>query len=129
VYVGESPAVQDRGADDGVVAPPFRVLGPFEVNVGERRLEVGGPRIRTLLALLIVNAGRVMQVSAMVDALWGTDAPPDAAQTARTYVSRLRRSLSPAGQLIVTHSAGYALRLAAGALDAASFERLVAAGR
>jgi DNA-binding SARP family transcriptional activator len=121
--------VWDRGEEDGPSAPPFRVLGPFEVSAGERRLDVGGPRLRTLLALLIANAGRVTRVSTMVDALWGTDEPPEAAQTARTYVSRLRRSLAPAGQLIVTHSTGYVLRLAAEALDAARFERLVAAGR
>jgi DNA-binding SARP family transcriptional activator len=118
-----------RPPDDGTASPPFRVLGPFEVCVEDRRLELGGPRIRTLLALLTANAGRVMQVGALVDALWGTDAPPDAAQTVRTYVSRLRRSLSSAGQLIVTRQVGYTLRLASGALDAASFERLVATGR
>ncbi|WP_284740866.1 AfsR/SARP family transcriptional regulator [Amycolatopsis sp. RTGN1] len=117
-----------RPPDDGA-APPFRVLGPFEVFVDDRRLELGGPRIRTLLALLTANAGRVMQVGALVDALWGTDAPPDGAQTVRTYVSRLRRSLSAAGRLIVTHQVGYALRLVPGALDAGNFERLVATGR
>jgi DNA-binding SARP family transcriptional activator len=108
---------------------PFRVLGPFEVCVDDRRLELGGPRIRTLLAVLTANAGRVMQVGALVDALWGADAPPEAAQTVRTYVSRLRRSLAAAGQLIVTHPVGYTLRLVPDALDAGNFERLVAAGR
>lgn len=118
-----------RPADDETAPPPFRVLGPFEVCVGDRRLELGGPRIRTLLAVLTANAGRVMRVGALVDALWGTDAPPEAAQTVRTYVSRLRRSLAAAGQLIVTHQVGYTLRLAPDALDAVHFEHLVTTGR
>ncbi len=106
----------------------FHVLGPFEVRAEDRVLQLGGAQIRTLLALLTANAGRVVGVGALVEALWGMDAPPDAHRTVRTYVSRLRRSLAPA-DLIGTHPAGYLLRLAPDRLDAATFERLVATGR
>lgn len=85
--------------------------------------------------MLVANAGRVTGVGALVDALWGMDTPPDAHRTVRTYVSRLRRSLLPAAtalgvdELVVTHPAGYALRLAPEVLDALAFERWVVAGR
>ncbi len=113
----------------------FRVLGPFEVRLRGRPVDLGGPRRRTLLALLAADAGRVVGIGAAVAALWGLDPPPDAQRTVRTYVSRLRRSLSPVvdelgtGELIVTHPAGYVLRLPQDALDARRFESLVADGR
>jgi DNA-binding SARP family transcriptional activator len=110
--------------------PEFRVLGPFEVLVHGRPLDLGGPRIRTLLALLIANAGRVTGVDTMADALWDVDATPGTPRTVRTYMSRVRRSLAPvAGDLIETRAAGYALRLDAVLLDAREFERLATAGR
>jgi DNA-binding SARP family transcriptional activator len=88
-----------------------------------------------VLALLVANAGRVVSLAALVEGLWGEHAPPDAARTARTYVSRLRKTLLPAAAgmtvegLIVTRPPGYALRLDPDAVDAARFERLAAAGR
>jgi DNA-binding SARP family transcriptional activator/tetratricopeptide (TPR) repeat protein len=121
--------------DDPDGRPEFRVLGPFEVRVHGRPLDVGGPRIRTLLALLIANAGRVTGVTTMADALWDVDATPGTDRTVRTYMSRVRRSLAPAAaalgaaDLIETRAAGYALRLSPAFVDAGEFERLVTAGR
>jgi DNA-binding response OmpR family regulator len=62
------------------------------VDAGGLLLEVGGPRLRLLLALLVVDAGRVVGVPTLVQALWGWHAPPDAERTFRAYVSRLRRA-------------------------------------
>jgi DNA-binding SARP family transcriptional activator/tetratricopeptide (TPR) repeat protein len=115
--------------------PEFRVLGPFEVRVRDRPLELGGPRIRTLLALLVANADRVTGMTTMADALWDVDATPGTRRTVRTYMSRVRRALAPvaaalgAADLIETRAAGYALRLSPAFLDAREFERLVTAGR
>lgn len=109
-----------------------QVLGPLEVRVGDDVLELGGARIRTLLAMLTANAGRVTTVGTLVEALWDADAPPGAHRSVRTYVSRLRNSLSSvaAAELaLVTHPAGYVLRHAPEALDVVRFEQLVTAGR
>jgi DNA-binding SARP family transcriptional activator len=112
----------------------FRVLGPLEVGVGSRVLDLGGRRIRAVLALLLAGAGRVVSVAALVDGLWDGQAPADAEQTVRSYTSRLRKALLPAagpdaGELLLTRPPGYLLRLDPDALDAARFERLAAAGR
>ncbi|WP_051174326.1 AfsR/SARP family transcriptional regulator [Amycolatopsis orientalis] len=108
----------------------FRVLGPLEVEAGGRLLEVGGPRLRALLALLVADAGRVVSLPALVEGLWGLRAPPDADRTTRVYVSLLRKALRPAAaELIVTRRPGYVLRLEPDAVDAVRFERLAAAGR
>jgi DNA-binding SARP family transcriptional activator/Tfp pilus assembly protein PilF len=112
----------------------FRVLGPLEVEVGGRLLEIGGPRLRVLLALLAARAGRVVSLSALVEGVWGLHAPPDADRTVRVYVSRLRRALLPATagrteELIMTRAPGYVLRVDLNAIDAGRFERLAAEGR
>jgi hypothetical protein len=97
---------------DGV---DFRVLGPLEVEVDGAPLDIGGPQLRVILALLLASAGRVVSVAAFVDGLWGQHAPQDADRTVRTYVSRLRKALMPAAaafsvpELILTRSPGYLL--------------------
>jgi DNA-binding SARP family transcriptional activator/tetratricopeptide (TPR) repeat protein len=120
----------------GAQSAQFRVLGPLEAEAGGRVLELGGPRLRAVLALLVANAGRVVSVAALAEGLWGPHPPPDAERTVRAYVSRLRKALPPtagglpaAEELIVTRPPGYVLRVAAEAVDAGRFERLAAAGR
>jgi DNA-binding SARP family transcriptional activator len=103
------------------------VLGPFEVFDGDETVDVAGRQPRTLLALLVAGAGRVLSVPSLARQLWELDAPPDAERTVRTYISRLR-SVLPA-DLIVTRPPGYALRLDPDMVDAGRFERLAAAGR
>lgn len=116
------------GTGDAVgdaMAVEVRVLGPLEVVAGGRQVELGGPRLRAVLALLAARAGRVVSVAVLVDALWPQDAPPGATRNARTYVSRLRAVL-PDG-LVTTRAPGYVLR--AGSVDAGRFEQLAATGR
>ena len=106
----------------------FRVLGSLEVQAGGRLLEVGGPRLRVVLALLMAGGGRVVSLPALVEGLWGEQAPADAERTVRAYVSLLRKALL-SGELIVTRPPGYALRVAPDAVDAMRFEQLAADGR
>ncbi|MEV6921537.1 AfsR/SARP family transcriptional regulator [Amycolatopsis sp. NPDC051106] len=103
------------------------VLGPFEVRIGGAPQDVGGPRLRTLLAVLAAEAGRVVSVPALGHALWGERLPEHADRTVRTYLSRLRASVDP--RLILTRSPGYLLHVAPEALDAARFEQLAGEGR
>jgi DNA-binding SARP family transcriptional activator len=112
-----------------VRAVEFRVLGSFEAVADGRLLEVGGPQLLTALAVLVVAAGRTVSLPALVGQLWGERLPPDAARTARTYVSRLRKALVPAGGRIETRAPGYVLRLDPDDVDAARFERLASVGR
>ena len=111
----------------GVTDIGFRVLGPSEVIAGDRVVDVGGPRLRTALALLVAEAGHVVSVTALVDGLWGHLTPPDAERTVRTYMSRLRKALSPAEPILTRHP-GYVLDIDPDAIDAVRFERLAEAG-
>ncbi len=105
----------------------FRVLGPFQVEDDGRPLTLGSARRRALLALLTLNAGRVVGVERLVDALWGESPPRTAVHVLHVYVSDLRRSLPD--EVLVTAPPGYLLRVPASAVDLADFERLVSRGR
>lgn len=101
------------------------VLGPLRVRADDHEIDLGGPRNRALVARLALDAGRPVAATTLIDDLWGLDVPADATNALQSIVSRTRRRL-PAGALEST-PAGYVLQCAS--VDAAEFERLVAAGR
>src|SRR5215208_836042 len=113
----------------------YRVLGPLEAEADDGAVTLGGQKERLLLALLLARPNQVVSVEALVTGLWGEHPPPTAAKTLQSHVVRLRRALEPArargaaGEVLVTREPGYLLRVAPGALDAARFEELTAAGR
>jgi DNA-binding SARP family transcriptional activator len=113
----------------------FRILGPLEVRDDDRRIDVGGPGQRSLLALLLLHANRTISCSQLVDWFWGRDPPRTFANVLQVRVSRLRRALGDVGarggarQPLVTRPAGYLLELAGEELDAVRFERLIDQGR
>ena len=71
----------------------YRVLGPLEALGSEGPLPLGGAKQRALLALLILNANRVVSRERLIDELWGDDPPETAVTTVQVYVSRLRKLL------------------------------------
>jgi predicted ATPase/DNA-binding SARP family transcriptional activator len=89
---------------------------------------LGGPRQRALLALLALDAGRVVPAGRLVEELWLGRPPLGAAKTLRSYVSRLRSALAPE-VAVVPRGGGYALNAGPGQLDVRRFERLAAAGQ
>ncbi|WP_305783305.1 AfsR/SARP family transcriptional regulator [Symbioplanes lichenis] len=108
----------------------FRLLGPVGVAHDGTPLGVGGTKVRTLLAALLLEAGRVVPADRLVDILWDDDPPATARALIQTYVSALRRALHddpPA--IVVTRAPGYLIRLGSARLDRDEFERLVARGR
>jgi DNA-binding SARP family transcriptional activator len=102
----------------------FRVLGPLEVRADDGPLLLGGVKQRALLALLLLNANRVVPRERLIDGLWGEEPPESAVKLVQLYVSQLRRLL-PAGT-IVTRAPGYALQLESESIDVRRFERLTA---
>jgi predicted ATPase/DNA-binding SARP family transcriptional activator len=107
----------------------FRILGPLEVADGGRIVDLGGPRERVLLARLLISANLVVSADRLAEDLWPAEPPAHWLATLRVYVSRLRRALGPGAAAVLTEPPGYRLRLAAGQLDADTFERLTAAAR
>jgi DNA-binding SARP family transcriptional activator len=110
----------------------FRILGPLEVSHGDESVPVRGIRERTVLATLLLEAGRVVPVARLVQAIWDCDPPPAAEKAVRNTVSALRgRFAQPGcpGSLISTSPAGYRLDLAGNLLDAAEFSNRAASAR
>src|SRR3954447_269318 len=106
----------------------FSILGPLEVRDGQQPLVINGPKPRSILAVLLLHADEPVSADRLAQALWGPDAPANAAKVVQVHVSRLRKALGTP-ELIVTSPAGYRVRIAPEDLDAARFEELVADGR
>src|SRR5688572_18266451 len=114
----------------------FGLLGTLEViDDAGAPIDLGGAQPRTLLAMLLAASGRVVSLDAIVDTLWGDNAPESAAGTIQSYVSRLRRSLEPgrapreAARLLVWDPPGYRLAVPADDVDFRRFEALADTGR
>jgi DNA-binding SARP family transcriptional activator len=104
-----------------------RILGPFQLEEGGRRITIGGVRQRSVLANLVLHANEVVPSEQLLVDLWGEDSPPSAANALQAAISRLRRALPP-GRLI-TRDPGYALRVFPEELDVKRFEQLISEGR
>lgn len=116
----------------------FGVLGPIEMLAGGRSFPVGQPRQREILAALLVDAGRVMSMDALVERLWGASPPRQARRSLQAHIARIRRAIGVAAgavgasavSLPVRDSGGYSM-LTAGSdqLDLSRFRALVAQAR
>ena len=73
----------------------FRVLGPLEVLRSGYAVPLGGPRQRAVLALLLLQANQVVSLDRLVEDVWEGHAPVASIATLQTYVSHLRRALTP----------------------------------
>lgn len=117
-------------ADGGCLR--ISLLGEFAAAYDGAVLDLGGPRQRAVLALLVLSRGETVSAERIIDSLWQAEPPTRAFATMQSYVSHLRRRLEPdaaahsrAG-VIVRRGRGYAVRLPADAVDAWRFEQLLA---
>ncbi|WP_020669762.1 BTAD domain-containing putative transcriptional regulator [Amycolatopsis nigrescens] len=105
------------------------LLGPVRAEENDGTpIEIGGARLRMLLARLALDAGHAVSAAALVDGLWGAEPPVDAANALQSLVSRLRRVLGAAAAVDSVHG-GYRLAVRPEEVDAHRFERLAARGR
>lgn len=109
----------------------FRLLGPLEILANGRLLQLGSPRQRILLTMLLLEANRVVPLERLVDALWDDQPPMTAKNQVQTCISALRHQLADigAGELISTRVPGYLIRVPDGTLDLANFRYMVSQGR
>lgn len=99
------------------------LLGPLQVSVDGRPVEVPAGRLPALLAVLAMSAGQTVSADRLATAVWGEDLSIDVRANVQTNVRRLRRLLGP--DHIVTRGHAYALDVPPDQVDALRFVRLL----
>jgi SARP family transcriptional regulator, regulator of embCAB operon len=95
-------------------AVQFGVLGPLQMSVGDALVPLGTPKQRAVLAVLIVNANRPVDIDVLIGAAWNQRPPAGARATLHAYISNLRRLMSSAGvdrALLASAPPGYRLAI------------------
>lgn len=120
------PSDRRQQSDTDRVKPhlSFQVLGPLEAWAGPRRVEVGGPRNRIVLAMLLLAPDRVVSIDQLIEAVWNGQPPATCRTQIAICVASLRKALQAAGhteEVIVTAAPGYLLRSNGHGIDSVEF--------
>ncbi|GAA1082188.1 AfsR/SARP family transcriptional regulator [Kitasatospora arboriphila] len=100
----------------------FRLLGPVEAHCDGTGVDLGPPKRRTVLAMLLLADGALVTTDRLGEALWHERPPTHARTAVQGHISQLRRQLHPTGRAaIVTAGDGYLLRTPADRVDARRF--------
>lgn len=105
----------------------FLVLGPVRVGLGGSVFGISATRERILLAMLLLQEGRVVSQDLLQDAIWGDSPPKDARNQVHRCMSRLRGRLARTGAdsgVLATDADGYRVVASAANLDLLEFRRL-----
>jgi DNA-binding SARP family transcriptional activator/Tfp pilus assembly protein PilF len=108
----------------------FAVLGPVQVWADGRPIDGGHARQRAVLAVLLLDLGRVMPPEVLIDRVWGEDPPRSVRNLVYGYVARLKAVIA-SGQdpraSLSRRRGGYLLQATPDQVDLARFRSLVAA--
>lgn len=109
----------------------FCLLGPLDVSNDGTSIRFRSGRQRVILAMLLLEEGRVVAMSRLIDALWDDEPPATAKGQVQTCVSALRQHLRVIGAdgFLTTNTIGYTLEVPGRSLDIAKFECLMTRGR
>lgn len=102
-----------------MVDPEIRLFGGVEVRRAGRLVPLAGRRVRTLIALLALDAGRTVSIDRLARGIWDDEPPERVRGSLQTYVSRLRSTLGD--DVVTTEPTGYALRISRQRVDALRF--------
>ncbi|GAA1686354.1 BTAD domain-containing putative transcriptional regulator [Kribbella yunnanensis] len=110
----------ERGGGGAV---EVRLLGAVSVRIDGRLVELGGDRVRALLAVLALARGEAVSTPVLAERIWGDEPPANIGPSLHTLMTRLRRAIG--ADLVATGPAGYSLRLAAEQVDVHRFTCLL----
>ena len=129
VRLGAAGGTLAPKSEAGNVSPrlEFRIMGPLEVLREDRTVDLGAPRQRAVLAVMLLRANEVVPRERLIDEIWGEGVPASAPNMIQVYVSGLRKALG--GGVLLTQAGGYVLRVTEAQVDAARFTALVAQAR
>jgi DNA-binding SARP family transcriptional activator len=109
----------------------FRLLGALEVIEDGQDITPSAPKLREVLALLVLRNNQLVQIESLIDELWGEDPPSSALSTLQTYIYKLRKVLfdRASDSTLVTKQAGYLAVIPPGNVDVCRFEESLCEGR
>jgi DNA-binding SARP family transcriptional activator len=114
----------------------FNILGAMEMVNGNRVCTPSAPKVRAVLALLLLRANRIVTRDALFEELWRESPPQSATTTTQTYIYQLRKlfeqeglTAEGGGDLLVTRAPGYLLRIRPEQVNSNVFLRLCTEGR
>ncbi|MBH5336960.1 AfsR/SARP family transcriptional regulator [Streptomyces pactum] len=111
------------------------VLGPLTLRHDTRSAVPTAMKPRKVLALLLLNEGRVVPAATLMAELWGDQPPRTGPTTLQTYILHLRKLLASAlavapaavaRDILQTRPGGYCFVLRSGQLDVHRYYDLVA---
>jgi DNA-binding SARP family transcriptional activator len=105
----------------------YRLLGPLEVLVDGRPLDLARGKTGAVLALLLLNVNRPVARGTLIDAVWPTEGD-SARHSLEVHISRLRKVLGAGGE-IAGRGGGYRLDADPESVDLVVFERLLESGQ
>ena len=106
--------------------PQFRALGPLEVRVADRVVDLGPAKQRAVLAVLLARAPDAVPVERLVDEVWPGGGPREPLRSLQVYLSALRQALGPEGGRLVTVGRAYRLDVPEDGFDVDRFTALAA---
>ena len=112
----------------------MRVFGGLRVARDGDDVDLGPPKQRLVLALLLIEANRAVPAERLIELLWDESGDKERAAL-QAYISKLRRALEPGRggghtpSVLVRQSPGYRLAIDRDRVDVLRFEDLVVAGR
>ncbi|MGW3678367.1 AfsR/SARP family transcriptional regulator [Streptomyces prasinus] len=105
----------------------YRILGTTQaLRPDGTVVPLGGARLRALLTVLALRAGRTVPVRLLVDEVWDGGPPADATGALQALVGRLRRALG--ADAVASGDGGYRLTAPADDVDLHRFGRLAGEG-
>ncbi|MEU8268859.1 BTAD domain-containing putative transcriptional regulator [Sphaerisporangium sp. NPDC049002] len=112
----------------------FSVLGPLTATRDGEVLDLGGNRVKAVIATLLIAQGKMVTAERIVEAVWGEQAPNSVMASLYSYITKLRKSLepdrpsrSPTG-ILDRQGPGYVLRVRPDSVDAERFAALAERG-
>jgi DNA-binding SARP family transcriptional activator len=114
----------------------FRLLGAIAAEDADGRpVDLGSRKTRAIMAMLLVQPGRILPADRLIAQLWPAGPPPGATATVRAYIAQLRRALEtsqtpPAEPHVLrAREPGYLLDVDPRRIDTVRFTDGAAAGR
>jgi SARP family transcriptional regulator, regulator of embCAB operon len=116
----------------------IKILGPIDVTVAGVSAVPSASKPCQLLALLALNAGRVVTADALMEEIWDLRPPRSRVPTLHTYILQIRKKFQDALEkngditskdILVTRRAGYLLDVNPDNVDALRYDTLSSLGR